>query len=62
MTGRVGGRLAGYVTAQGIAVLGVFRDPKKEEKAAGGKIAAAQPSCEKFNTVACIAWKQVKIL
>ncbi|MGF7183776.1 hypothetical protein [Tunturiibacter psychrotolerans] len=31
MTGRIGACLAGYLTAQGIAILGVVRDPKKVE-------------------------------
>jgi NAD(P)H dehydrogenase (quinone) len=54
ITGRIGGRVAEHLTAQGTAVRGVVRDPKKGEhcKRQGCEIAVAQPSDEKALTAA----------
>jgi NAD(P)H dehydrogenase (quinone) len=54
ITGRIGGRLAGNLTARGIAVRGIVRDPKKGEnwKRQGCEVAVAQPLDEKALTAA----------
>jgi NAD(P)H dehydrogenase (quinone) len=64
ITGRIGGRLAGHLTAQGIAVRGVVRDPKKGEtwKRQGCETAVAQPTDEKALTAAFRGAEAVFIL
>jgi uncharacterized protein YbjT (DUF2867 family) len=48
MIGRIGGRLAGHLTTEDIAVRGVVRDPKKGENW-GAKWLSLSPRTRKFS-------------
>ncbi|WP_353068021.1 NmrA family NAD(P)-binding protein [Tunturibacter empetritectus] len=64
ITGRIGGGLAGHLLAQGQAVRGVVRDPKKGEnwRQQGCKIAVAEPLDKKALTAAFRSAEAVFIL